>query len=352
MTGRRNFLTTGVVMSLAWISLAPLSLLFVATITSSSYATEIKIASLLLTLFLWIFLSMGTGFLWKRESQKEMAPSLQKPIPKIPSEPLFEVTPLFKISLETLQAMKEEEFATLCVRIFQKLWPEMAVEKSENPLFPQEWVGRRQKKLYLIHCENQKVFFDSREVRLLGQRMREKNAAGSYFFIAGLFSQAAQEAAKKERVELADGQKTMELLQSFLNEGVPFLTPPQKTERRRHCRFPFEAFPQNHRPTLELGNVYHRTVKTTATLSNISSGGLCIETPFTIELPSFFQIGLKLPPHPDLLYTLSEVVWRSAQQTRQTNRYGISFVSMSDENRERLSHFLEKDLSVQGEPKP
>ncbi len=324
---RKNFLTTGAVIALAWVSLAPLSLLFMTSVVTSAYAMPIKGGLLLLLLFSWIFLSMGMGVFWRKETGDRKV-LLEKVEPK----GTF-------LSLEMLQTMKETEFSALCIRIFEKMWPEVTVE--EGGLF-----HLRQKR-YLVCCENRKTFFDSREIFSFEEEMKKKKAVGGYFFTTGIFSTASKNAASSSMIELIDGQKTIELMESFLNEkDLPPPHPPS-FEKRRSPRATCEVFPLEDRPLLELGHLSRRAMKSKVPILNISNGGLCMESPNTEELPTFFQFSLKLPSHAESLHILGEVVWRRGQQGNRTKRCGISFVSMSDENRERLTSFLKKGLLIE-----
>ncbi len=336
---RKNFLTTGAVVALAWVSLAPLSLLFVATIASSSYAIQLKIIALLATLFSWIFLSMGMGLLWRRESGKP---------PSTPRQENKEKKPQKNPRLEAFVSMKKDDFAKLCLQIFGKMWPEVKFEQlSGEPDLPTSWVSHRPEGTYLVACENQKTFFGSREIESIVRRMREQQAAKGYLFATGFFSDPAREAAASASIELMDGQKTLELLTSFLDEmdfqpqeGVP-------TERRRHPRLLCEPLPVENRPALQLGSAYLRTPGAKARLVDLSKGGLALEVAETEELPAFFQMSLHLSSSPESLHILGEVVWHQAQAGRATKRYGISFVSMGEGSRKRLTQFLdEKEKEV------
>lgn len=332
---RKNFLTTGVVIALAWISLAPLALLFIATIATGRALFSTKLLTLLLTLFSWIFLSMGTGLLWRKESRQEVSSSSSKNKESR------------RVGLETLQEMKESNFSALCIRIFGRMWPDSVVEKLDSEIKEQDWVFRRRKKAYLVHCENQKTFFDSREIECFGEAVKEKKASGGYFFTTGVFSASAQEIASSGTIELIDGQKTVELVESFLNEKDLLSCQGRVLERRRHFRLEGEAFPRDRRPSIELGNVYERLTKTEASIVNLSAGGVCLE--FPEELPTFFQLRLRLPPHSESLYILGERVWRRVQSEQKMTHYGISFVSIPNESRKKLNLFInEAEKAGQG----
>ena len=329
---RKNFLTTGAVIALAWISLAPLALLFIATIATNHTPFSTKLFTLLLTLFLWIFLSMGTGLLWQKESHKEIAsPSSNSKESK---------SKLKRVGLEMLQEMKESNFSALCIRVFERMWPEIVVEKGpDSETKDQDLVFHRRKKTYLIHCENQKTFFDSREIQFFGEAIRKKKVSGGYFFTTGVFSTSAQEIASSGTIELIDGQKTIELVESFLNERDLLSYQERALERRRHLRITGDAFASDHKPSIEFGNIYQRTTRTQVYLVNLSAGGACIKLAQE-ELPIFFQLSVKLPPHPESLYILGEVVWRRAQPEEKVTHYGISFVSIPNESRRKLDRFI------------
>ena len=338
---RKNFLTTGAVIALAWISLAPISLLFVATVASSNQPMPVKGGVLLVILFSWIFLSMGMGVFWRKESHQPIVPS---PVPSHKTGS--------KLNLETLQSLKETDFSALCIRIFEKMWPEATFKKPlEQASSDRDWIFHLHQKLYLVHCENRKTFLDSRDIQSFEEDLKKKEAGGGYFFTTGVFSTAAQNTAAPAMIELIDGQKTMELIESFLNEKDLLPHPVHPHEKRRYPRFSCDAFPFEDRPSLELGNVYRRAMKTKLPILNVSHGGICIELPPSEELPTFFQLSLRLPSHSESLHILGEVVWRRLQQGSPMKRYGISFVSVSDENRERLNLFLEKELLVQPDEK-
>ena len=310
----------------------------------------VKSGVLLVILFSWILLSMGMGVFWRKESRQKIAPSPVVPIQK-ENEPSadtekYESTTLF--NLEKLQALKEADFSSVCLRIFEKMWPEIAFKKSPRGLtFEQDWVFRLRQKVYLVRCDNRKTFFDSREIQSFEEELKKTGASGGYYFTTGVFSKAAQNAASSATIELIDGKKTMELIESFLNEKDLFPRPVQALEKRRYPRLSCDAFPLKERPLLELGNVYRRAMKTKVPILNISAGGICIELPPTEELPTFFQLSLRLPSHLESLHILGEVVWRRLRQGSQTKQYGISFVSVSDENREKLNLFLEKEVLAQ-----
>jgi len=339
---RKNFLTTGAVVALAWISLAPLSLLFIATVASSNDSIHVKGGAILAILFSWIFLSMGTGVLWRKESRQPI--SSFSPLQK-KSEPRNRERSTIP-HLEMSQSLRESDFSGLCIQIFEKIWPTLTIEKlGSSPITGQDWIFHLNQKSYLVHCENKKTFFDSREIHSFKETVKKKGVAGGYFFTTGVFSVPAQEVAASGSVELIDGHKTAELFASFLEEkDLPYDT--ETLERRRYPRIFCEFFPFEDRPSVELGNIYQRTIKTKAHLFNISNGGVCIEFPQSEELPVFFQLILKLPPS-ESLHILGEVVWQQFQETKQIKRYGISFLSMADEGREKLNLFLEKELFAQ-----
>jgi len=333
---RKNFLTTGVVIALAWISLAPLSLLFIATISSSSYTTSTKFAALCFTLFSWIFLSMGTGLLWRKESEKKVSvPKKEKPVEVVKTHQ--------PIQLITLQNMSEENFASLCLRIFERMWPGVTVEAlSPEGATYQNWMIHLPQKVYLVHCENQKTFFDSREVEAFRELMQKRGAWMGYFFATGIFSLSAQTLAREGRIELIDGQKALELMESFLIEKDFLSYKKESVERRRYTRFSFDQFPSHERPVLDLGNVYQQTMSTPARIVNLSSGGVCVDLAQTEELPTFFQLRLKLPALSSSLHVLGEVVWNEQKARGAGRRFGISFVSMADDHREKLDLFLNR----------
>lgn len=328
---RKNFLTTGMVIALAWISLAPLSLLFVVSISSSPSPAQVKIATLLVTLFTWIFLSMGTGILWRRESRKYTTLTQKgnaKPILK-------------RLPLETLQSMGENEFLTVCTRIFEKMWPGVTVEQVPivTPSVSPEILLHRSGKSYLVHCENRKTFLDSREIKSFEQRVQAKKLAGGYFFTAGIFSSSAQKVSPGT-IELIDGQKAVELVESLLTEKDLPVLPSKKCERRRAPRFPVASFSSEQRPVVEIESVYQKATKERPEILDISRVGMGIALSPPGELPNFFQLSLKLPSHSESIYILGEVIWQRFQAPMQTKRCGISFVSMTDKSRERLNAFL------------
>lgn len=304
-----------------------------------------KSGVLLIILFSWILLSMGMGVFWRKESHQQIAPFPVVPIQKenglSAAAEKYGSTTLF--NFERLQTLRGADFSSICLQIFEKMWPDVAFKKfSGEPTSEQDWVFRLHQKVYVVHCENRKTFFDSREIQSFEEELKKKGADGGYFFTTGVFSKAAQNAAASAMIELIDGKKTMELIESFLNEKDLSPPPVQALEKRRYPRFSCNAFPLKEKPLLELGNVYRRAMKTKVPILNISAGGICIELPPSEELPTFFQLSLRLPSHLESLHILGEVVWRRLQQGSQMKQYGISFVSVSDENRERLNLFLEK----------
>lgn len=305
------------------------------SVVTSAYGMPIKGGLLLLILFSWIFLSMGMGVFWRKETgeRKVLLEKMEdKGIAKKKEKGQF-------LSLEMLQTMKETEFSALCIRIFEKMWPETTLEEGG--------VFHLRQKRYLVYCENRKTFFDSREISSFEEEMKKKKAVGGYFFATGIFSTAAKNAAASSMIELSDGQKTIELMESFLNEKDLPLSHAPSFEKRRSPRATCEALPPEERPLLELGHLSRRAIKSKVPILNISNGGLCIESPNTEELPTFFQFSLKLPSHAESLHILGEVVWRRLQQGSRTKRCGISFVSISDENRERLTSFLKKGFLIE-----
>ena len=131
-------------------------------------------------------------------------------------------------------------------------------------------------------------------------------------------------------------------MKSFLDEKDLHPYAAQPLERRQEPRITCESLPFEDHPFLELGNVTQRLLKMKVRVLNISLGGVCIELPQSEELPNFFQLSVKLPSHLESLPILGEVVWKYPNSSLHMRRYGISFVSMTDENRERIRRFLER----------
>ena len=346
---RKNFLTIGAVIALAWVSLAPLSLLFIATIVSSHQPVLVKGGVLLLILFSWIFLSMGVGVFWRKESGQPMTPFPAPVQKKDEAHSISKKREVTKpVTPETLRALQEADFSALCLRIFERMWPTVTFEKcSGESVTDQNWIFHLHQKVYLVHCESHRTFFDSREVQNFGEELKKRGANGGYFFAGGVFSKSAETVAADAKIELIDGRKASELIESFLNERDLPERAVSSPEKRHYPRFVCEAFPFEDRPSLELGSVYRRALKAKLPIMNLSTGGICIELPPSEELPTFFQLSLRLSSHPEPLHILGEVVWNRAQPGSQMKRYGISFVSLSEENREKLNLFLEKEVLAQ-----
>lgn len=323
----------GVVITVAWISLAPLSLLFIANIAASHYPLHVRVLALLLTLLSWIFLPMGTGFLWKKESRRTVPQTSEKS--DLPLSKKVE-----GVGLEELREMKEEDFSKLCLRIFEKMWPSIQIEGTGDSF-------QLRHKRYLVRCDNRRTFFDSRDIQEFNEKVQKRGATGGYFFVTGVFSHPAYTTSEPEAIELIDGQKLLELKGTFLQEQGHLPREERFLEKRQHPRLVCDALPFEDRPSLELGTVYQRTTKTKARILNISPGGLCIERPPSEALPTFFQLSLKVPFHSDPLRILGEVVWQHLQNASHMECVGISFVSMADDSREKLNAFLEKQWMIQ-----
>ncbi len=333
---RKNFLTIGTVISIAWISLAPLSLLFVANIASSRYPVQIKLLAFFVTLFSWILLPLGTGLLWKKESRQVPAAKKNEAKKSVKTE---------AIRPESFREEKPGEFAKLCLRLFEKMWRGVQTEGSfEAGPHSLDHLIRLHQKSYLVRSENRRTFFDSRDVEEFSQEIKKRGALSGYFFTTGLFSDSARQFAEHENIELIDGQKLGELL-STLGEFKDFPSAQNLCEKRRYARIPCSIFPFEDRPVLSLSSIYQRTVKLKAEISNISVGGLCLTLPSPEKLPTFFQLTLSIPSRPEGLRILGEVVWQRFHTEQERQQSGISFASMTEENRESLNDFLAKRVS-------
>jgi len=331
---RKNFLTIGVVMTIAWISLAPLSLLFIANIASSPYPFQIRLSAFFLTLLSWILLPMGTGLLWRKESSRTVPQEAsQKTDPPVTRQ-------VKDLDLEALREMQSADFSRLCLHIFERMWPGIQLEETGDAFHLYH-------KKYLLRCDNRRTFFDSRDVQELDQELQGREADGGYFFVTGVFSHSAYALSESEGIELIDGQKLLELRGTFLSEKGSLPSEERFLEKRRSPRLSCDRLPFEDRPSLELGTVYQRTTKTKARILNISAGGVCIERPPSEALPTFFQLSLKVPFHADALRILGEVVWQRPESETRLERSGLSFVSMTDDSREKLNAFLEKQWMVQ-----
>jgi Tfp pilus assembly protein PilZ len=101
------------------------------------------------------------------------------------------------------------------------------------------------------------------------------------------------------------------------------MTPPDKGAERRRFPRAHESFGVQYRLSGQLGTSW-----ATATMINISAGGLRIRHSELLETGTVLSLQLKLPGASETLMLQGQVVW-TALQASGVNEYGVEFMGVS-----------------------
>ena len=121
-----------VVTLVAWVCLSPFFLLLLSVLDSRQMPDARKLWFLFGALLLWILLPIGSGLLWKKESDRQLPP---------PSTPPAQPTVIE--SLEALRALSPSGLQALCLRLFQGMWPEVKTQPLPQGLVLLQLQGKR-----------------------------------------------------------------------------------------------------------------------------------------------------------------------------------------------------------------
>ncbi len=317
-----------VVTLVAWACLSPFFLLLLAVLDTHQMPETRKLWFLLGALLLWVLLPIGSGLLWKKEAERQI--SLPQPKPASST--------LIVESLEALRTLSPAGLQSLCLRVFQGMWPEVKAQPLPQGLVLLQHQGKR----LLLACEAQKTFIGTQEIENFMKSLRQLNCQKGYYMTTGLFSLLATRKAASS-VELIDGEKLYELALTFVKREEE---PPRYPERRRAPRLPLTQLLDRETLQVALSIPYEPSASKGVRLENISEGGFCAFLERADQLPKFFHLTLCLPTVEDSIHTLGELIWRQRQGAGSEERCGVAFLSMGAQDRTRLRRFIERQQTM------
>ena len=318
-----------VVTLVAWACLSPFFLLLLAVLDTHQMPETQKLWFLFGALLLWVLLPIGSGLLWKKESDRQI-PSQPK---KSPQAPVLE-------SVEALRTLSPLGLQSLCLRIFQGMWPEAKAQPLPQGLVLLQHQGKR----LLLAYEAQKTFIGTQEIEAFLRSLKQLNCSKGYYLATGLFSFPASRKAAASPIELVDGEKLYELALTFIKKEEE--KPLQHPERRRSPRLFLTELLDREVLKVALSIPYESSVAKAVRLENISEGGLCALLEGAEQLPKFFHLTLRLPTVEDPIRTLGELIWRKRPGSGSEEQCGIAFLSINAPDRLALRRFIETQQTV------